>query len=326
MAIGIFILKHFKSKSAWKSYAHDKSGIEILPFINQDPTNPNTIYSAMCFVQRLSEKYNLGMCPVTFDQPLYIKAAEIVQASPDITRICVRLRGFHLLMSYMGSIGFIMGGSGLDALWETVYAPNTVIHMMTGHAYARALRAHLLSSAAMITVMLQAPGCLDGLNLEHLRQIHEKLLNSECATGCVVDEVSVQQLTDVIDDLAEEVSSGSRTGKLWMNYVKQVAVIRQFLHAERTGDWILHLYCIEQMIPLFHAAGHLAYAKSARLYLQQIKNLGTQMSQSQYQKFTTDGYFTIHRNDQFWSGNFTDQTIEQELMRLLKTSGGMTHD
>ncbi len=136
-------------RRAINDHPYDKSGIEILHFINQDPTNPNTIYSAMCFVQRLSDKYDLGMCPVTFDQPLYIKAAEIVQASPDLSKICVWLGGFHLLMSYMGSIGYIMGGSRLDALWESVYEPNTVIHMMTGHAYAHALHAHLLSSAAI---------------------------------------------------------------------------------------------------------------------------------------------------------------------------------
>src|SRR6218665_1933126 len=28
--------------------------------------------------------------------------------------------------------------------------------------------------------------------------------------------------------------------------------------------------------------------------------------------------------DRFWSGNFTDQTIEQDLMRLFKSSSGMT--
>jgi len=33
----------------------------------------------------------------------------------------------------------------------------------------------------------------------------------------------------------------------------------------------------------------------------------------------------LQRRDLFWSGNFTDQTIEQDLMRLLKSSGGMTH-
>ena len=54
------------------------SKIHILPFINQDPSQTDTIYSALCFAQMLSEKYGLGLCPVTFDQPLYIKAAEIV--------------------------------------------------------------------------------------------------------------------------------------------------------------------------------------------------------------------------------------------------------
>lgn len=63
-----------------------------------------------------------------------------------------------MLMSYMGSIGYIMAGSGLEALWETVYAPNTVVHMLTGHAYARALRAHLLTSAAIVSLIVNQPG------------------------------------------------------------------------------------------------------------------------------------------------------------------------
>ena len=38
-----------------------------------------------------------------------------------------------------------MGDSGLRNLWETAYAHNSVNHMITGHAYARALRAHMHS-------------------------------------------------------------------------------------------------------------------------------------------------------------------------------------
>ncbi|KAG0724934.1 hypothetical protein GWK47_039566 [Chionoecetes opilio] len=44
---------------------------------------------------------------------------------------------------------------------------------------------------------------------------------------------------------------------------------------------------------------------------------------NQYCDFTEHGYFTIRRTDKFWSGNFSDQTIELELMRLLKTYGGI---
>ena len=74
-----------------------------------------------------------------------------------------------------------------------------------------------------------------------------------------------------------------------------------------------------------HSAGHLAYAKSAQLYIQQMDDLSEKNSADQLKQFTTSGYFTICRSEHFWSGNFTDQTIEQELMRLLKTSGGITH-
>lgn len=79
------------------------------------------------------------------------------------------------------------------------------------------------------------------------------------------------------------------------------------------------------MIPHFHAAGHLPYAKSARLYLQQMNSIEDVMPPEEYTLFSDKGYFTIRRASEFWSGNFSDQTIEQYLMRMLKTSGGMTH-
>ena len=74
---------------------HGKSTIQILPFVNQDPSKPDTIYSALSFAQNLAEKYELGVCPVTFDQPLYIKAVEIVLSSaPELKNIVVRLEVF----------------------------------------------------------------------------------------------------------------------------------------------------------------------------------------------------------------------------------------
>ena len=49
-------------------------------------------------------------------------------------------------MSYMGGVGHLMRGSGLEELIETVYAGKTVDHIMNGKAYARALRAHMLKN------------------------------------------------------------------------------------------------------------------------------------------------------------------------------------
>ena len=85
--------------------------------------------------------YCIKTCFVTFDQPPYAKAVEIVAASSDLANAVVRLGGFHLLMCYLGAAGFLMGGSALESLWETVYASGSVIPMRTGHAYSRAVHA-----------------------------------------------------------------------------------------------------------------------------------------------------------------------------------------
>ena len=45
-------------KTVLKSEEFKTSRIETLPFINMDPSNPSTIYSAFCFAQLQCEKNN----------------------------------------------------------------------------------------------------------------------------------------------------------------------------------------------------------------------------------------------------------------------------
>ena len=51
------------------------------------------------------------------------------------------------MMSFMGSIGVLMKGSGLEGLFAEVYSENIVGHIFTGKAVSRALRAHFLADA-----------------------------------------------------------------------------------------------------------------------------------------------------------------------------------
>ena len=123
-------------QEALKGGVYDTSRVVVLPFIKLDPNNLSTIYSALHFAQHLCEKYGISIFPVTFDQPLYVKAAGIVSASTDIKIVFIRLGGFHLLMSFMSSIGYIMPGCGIEELWESVYAKGSVVHMMSGHSFS----------------------------------------------------------------------------------------------------------------------------------------------------------------------------------------------
>lgn len=108
---------------------------------------------------------------ITFDQPLYMKTRDIVAASPDtseISKLVVRLGGFHLLMPYLGSIGYRMEGSGFKEVLCVIYAPKSVDKILNGHAYARAVRAHTLLHLALSTIVSKNIDIDDGIH-ENLR-------------------------------------------------------------------------------------------------------------------------------------------------------------
>ena len=58
-------------------------------------------------------------------------------------------------MSFLGSIGSLMEGSGLRRALESVYVPLTVGYMMTGKAYTRAVRGHMMSESAVLSLLLE---------------------------------------------------------------------------------------------------------------------------------------------------------------------------
>lgn len=91
------------------------------------------------------------------------------------------------------------------------------------------------------------------------------------------------------------------------------------------ADWKMHIEPVKRMLPYFHSAGHLHYAKCAHLYLTLMEDLPNKMPSEDFQGFTKDGYFTIRRSDRFWSGVSTDMCIEQVLMRGFRAIGGLTH-
>ena len=86
--------------------------------------------------------------------------------------------------------------------------------------------------------------------------------------------------------------------------------------------WNLHLQTSELMLPYFHAAGHLPYAKSLQVYIQDMKELSNKMDPVEYKKLTQDSFFTVRRSNKFVVGIHSDQTIEQTLMKSMKVEGG----
>lgn len=134
----------------------ETSRILYFPFINAPPTDNTTVHTTLLQICKVGELSSQATKFVTFDQQLYWKARDIVGNAPadsELKQVVVRLGGFHLLMSFMGSIGNIMSGSGLENLWSTMHAEGSIPQMLLEKAYERAVRAHILSNLSIAKII-----------------------------------------------------------------------------------------------------------------------------------------------------------------------------
>lgn len=101
--------------------------------------------------------------------------------------------------------------------------------------------------------------------------------------------------------------------------MEMVRLARQFIKAERTGNWKLHLQTVLDMLPYFAASGHNNYLKSGYLYVQEM--IALRKTNPNVEKLFLSGLHVIRRSDRFWAGLSADLVIEQVFMRSMKTSG-----
>ncbi|WAR15718.1 hypothetical protein MAR_005823 [Mya arenaria] len=150
----------------------------------------------------------------------------------------------------------------------------------------------------------------------------DSLLSAEVDLKSVVKSPRVNEVEITIHN-AEINMKGSRTAKLWLGYLELLDNLKKIIiKGERTGDWLLHLQSLLEMLPFFAATGHNAYAKSTYIYLNKMLDLPTTHPQV-YRNFMK-GMHVIGRSDRYWAGLSTDLIIEQMLMRSVKTVGGLT--
>lgn len=118
-------------------------------------------------------------------------------------------------MSFLGSIGYIMSGSGLKELLSTIYAPLSVEKMMTGHAYSRAVRGHLLTHLALGHIILKLVEFFD----EERMEMEEML--TDCNDGnneLQLDNELIQSTLRRFENQLNELNKNGCTAKMWVQY------------------------------------------------------------------------------------------------------------
>ncbi|CAC5414988.1 unnamed protein product [Mytilus coruscus] len=298
-----------------------KSSVSFLPMIDLNASDMTCIYSTLNFVANQAKRYDITAI-LTFDQPLYWKAFSMV----------LRLGTFHKEMSFLGSIGNLMSNTGLKEMLELIYAPNVVTHILSGKAVARAFRGHMLVDTVLYCVLIAEIFSIDVSKLleESHSTLHSTEMNEidELYSQLTCGELSASEAceSDVLKKLEAtvrrktEILKQSRTAKLWLQYSEMVQVLRQFIKAERTGNWPLHLQSIQAILPFLAASGHNLYTKTA--YLMTMQSLDEDHPDV-YANFI-NGNHVIRRSNRYCAEKSSDLFIEQVLMRSVKTAGGLT--
>ena len=287
----------------------------MLPIINLHPADMNALYSLLSFISDQSKNLDVVNPPtVTFDQPLYVKAVEIALSMN--MDIIVRLGGFHQLMSFLGSIGCVMEGSGLQNALGTVYVPLTVVHMLTGKVYSRAIRGHILAFSAFTSMLLEEFWS----DLTDEEKYHYEILYDSDPLGNENEKLA-DKLCSWYIQKKPELTSSSRTAALWLNYIQYIHIDQIFIRTERTSNWSLHIAATKSMFNLFAAIGHNNYARTGRIYVRSMEEIQKQHPLL-FEQFLL-GNHTAKRSEKKWAGIWTDLSIEQILMKSLKGRGGV---
>jgi hypothetical protein len=293
--------------------------IQFLPILDLNPSDETCIHSTLLHVIDQAKQLGIVIPCITFDMPLWLKAVNISNTKK--LHIVCKLGGFHTIMSFLGSIGHLMAGSGLEEMSHLNYGKDTVSHILTGKAVSRALRAHFLVDGALMINLLNSHFG-EGFDMNSVTSLFERVkadgiyFGGECD---ILSDPALQQMNFKFLQLKAQLSSQSRTAKLWFLYMKYIGLLKLFIAAERTGNWHLHLQCVHDMLNLFACTGHNNYAKGGRLYLQLMSAL-PESHPWLYELFVDHGFHVIRRSNRFWGGLSSDLVIEQTLSEITRRS------
>ena len=202
------------------------------------PAEPDSMKTVMVEAQHLTSLTGQEWTIFTNDQQLFQVAVNITWVDQRMFSMFVpRLGGMHMIMSFVGAVGTLMGGSGLEDILKSSFAG--VPKLLSGKKFPQNVRA--------------------------LRIVTEEVLRP------VLDNQELHTTNDLIKYLVLK-SQQSNTTKLWVDcLIKPVLITMKFVRAEREGDWPLHLCAVKDMLPYFFASGHVNYARYGLYYLRSMQ-------------------------------------------------------
>ena len=108
---------------------------------------------------------------------------------------------------------------------------------------------------------------------KELKSLISDVMNNKVSPNALAESRELVKLGNALECLKDTLRSTSRTAKLWLRFMDYIEIIKDFICCERLGMWDGHLNAVTALLNLFAATCHIHYAKSARLYVQEMRKL-----------------------------------------------------
>ncbi len=152
----------------------------------------------------------------------------------------------HTVMSFIGCLGTLIKWSGLEEILNVAF--NWVSNKLNGKSWPKSLRCFRMAVAVLFERYI--------LSGKKSVVEFEVALEKDCRTP---------------------------TEQLWVEcFIKPVMIVHLYIRAECEGNLHIHLYCCEQMVSYFPAAGHWQYLIYVILYILEMRYLVPQEGRQMY--------------------------------------------
>ncbi len=119
---------------------HKTGIVYYTPFLDMVPAEPDTMKTAMVEAQHLTLLTGQEWTIFTNDQQLYQMAVNITWVDQSMFSMFVpSLGGIHMMMSFVGAVGTLMRGSGLEDILKSTFAG--VPKLLSGKKFPQHVRA-----------------------------------------------------------------------------------------------------------------------------------------------------------------------------------------
>lgn len=307
--------------------------VGFLPVIPYPVTNYSTVFTALKNFQNVrAQLEDQPTLPVFCDEGVFHIVAEILMNNPaDFCDLYPMMGAFHMTKVALRCAGTYLSGCGIeDGLIETeIYGSKTVQSVMSGSHYVRSLQGMLIISETLDTLRWSAfwknYNKLDYTDLiSEVKKARDSLQAKDVLQSQKMFQalrLKSQNLKSRFEKFVKECEEKSELCKYWGNVSSIINLLKNLVHADREGDWELHVKTVESLLPIFHEFDCINYVRYGSWYLERVKKMEVE-NPYLYNKFI-QGHFVVKDKEGRFNSVAPDMKLEQTIQRSQKSSKGI---